>query len=62
LSESYKDFLFLFLSIGKEGVVKALLQRVKQASVRVDGQIVAEINAGLLVFLGLIAMRLVKNY
>jgi D-tyrosyl-tRNA(Tyr) deacylase len=53
LSESYKDFLFLFLSIGKEGVVKALLQRVKQASVRVDGQIVAEINAGLLVFLGI---------
>jgi D-tyrosyl-tRNA(Tyr) deacylase len=32
--------------------MKALLQRVRQASVRVDGQLVADISAGLLVFLG----------
>ena len=32
--------------------MKALIQRVKKASVTIDGELYSEINAGLLVFLG----------
>ena len=32
--------------------MKALIQRVKEASVKIDGEIYSAINAGMLVFLG----------
>ena len=35
------------------GIVKAVIQRVKRAAVKVDGQTVGEISSGLLVLLGL---------
>lgn len=35
------------------GIVKAVIQRVKRAAVKVDGQTVGEISSGLLVLLGI---------
>ena len=33
--------------------MRAVIQRVKSASVKVDGELVSEIGAGLLIFLGI---------
>ena len=39
-------------AIKRKSRMKALIQRVKKASVTIDGELYSEINAGLLVFLG----------
>lgn len=41
--------------------MKALIQRVKRASVTIDGNLYSEINAGLLVFLGVTKIDEIEN-